>query len=66
MTKYHNYSDLEKRYNCSRKSIWRWWAKEGVLIPPKKARGGKLLGWLEEDLLSFESGEVPLVEGILS
>ncbi|MFT6901441.1 MAG: hypothetical protein ACJAXS_001632 [Colwellia sp.] len=62
MTKYYSYKDLEERYNRNRKSIWRWWAKEGVLTPPKKVRG-KLLGWTYDDLLAFESGQAPLVEG---
>ena len=65
MTKYYSYNDLEERYNRNRKSIWRWWAKEGVLTAPKKIRG-KFLGWTEEDLLCFESSEVSLVKETLS
>jgi hypothetical protein len=53
---YHSYSDLENRYSKNRRSIWRWWAKDGSLEPPKRA-GKILLGWTEEQLIKFESGE---------
>ena len=53
---YHSYSDLENRYGKNRRSIWRWWAKNGTLEPPKRA-GKILLGWTEAQLIKFENGE---------
>jgi len=55
--KYFTYSDLEKRYNRNRRTIWRLWAKEKVLEPPKRA-GKVLLGWTDEQLMKFENGGV--------
>ncbi len=56
MTIYHSYADLEQRYKRDRRTIWRWWAKEGILKQPKKVNG-KLLGWTDADLMQFESGQ---------
>ena len=53
---YIGYLDLEKRYNKNRKTIWKWWAKDGTLEPPKRA-GKIFLGWTDEQLEKFESGE---------
>ncbi len=53
---YHSYSDLEKRFNKNRRSIWRWWAKDCTLTPPKRA-GKIFLGWTSEQLEKFENGE---------
>jgi prophage regulatory protein len=54
-TKYYGYSALELRYNRSRKSLWRWWAKDRILPAPKRANG-IFLGWTEEQLQQFEQG----------
>lgn len=51
---YYNYSHLEKRFNKDRRTIWRWWAKDQILSPPKRA-GKVLLGWTEEQLIEFEN-----------
>jgi hypothetical protein len=53
---YHSYSDLENRYSKNRRSIWRWWAKNGTLEPPKRA-GKIFLGWTDSQLEKFENGE---------
>jgi|TARA_R110000824_G_scaffold391527_3_gene589379 hypothetical protein len=53
---YISYLDLEKKYNRNRKTIWRWWAKDGSLEPPKRA-GKIFLGWTEAQLIKFENGE---------
>lgn len=53
---YKSYADLEKRYNKDRRTIWRWWAKNKTLEPPKKING-VFLGWTDEQLNKFESGE---------
>jgi hypothetical protein len=53
---FQSYNDLETRYNKDRRTIWRWWAKDNTLEPPKRA-GKVLLGWTEEQLLRFENGE---------
>ncbi|PKG37640.1 AlpA family transcriptional regulator [Psychromonas sp. Urea-02u-13] len=54
---YLTYSDLENRYKKNRRTIWRWWAKDKTLSPPKRA-GKVLLGWTAEQLAHFENGEV--------
>ncbi|TCN87872.1 hypothetical protein EDC91_1043 [Shewanella fodinae] len=56
-SKFYTYKDLEQRYNRSRKSIWRLWAKEGKLPPPLKVNT-IFLGWTEEQLQQFERGEL--------
>jgi len=53
---YYGYSHLKQRYNKSEKSIWRYWAKDGILEPPKRA-GKIFLGWTDEQLEKFENGE---------
>lgn len=53
---YNSYQDLVNRYNKDRRTIWRWWAKDKTLEPPKRA-GKVLLGWTEEQLIKFENGE---------
>jgi hypothetical protein len=53
---YIGYLGLEKRYNKSRKTIWKYWAKDGILEPPKRV-GKILLGWTEDQLIKFENGE---------
>jgi hypothetical protein len=53
---YHSYSYLEKRYNKNRRTLWRYWAKDGVLEPPKRA-GKIFLGWTDSQLEKFENGE---------
>lgn len=53
---FYTYSDLAARYNRDIKTIWRWWAKDRTLSPPKRA-GKVLLGWTESQLIKFESGE---------
>jgi hypothetical protein len=53
---YHSYSDLENRYNKNRRTLWRYWAKDGALEPPKRA-GKIFLGWTDEQLEKFENGE---------
>ncbi|MDO6617439.1 hypothetical protein [Shewanella sp. 6_MG-2023] len=53
---YYSYTDLENRYNKNKRSIWRWWAKDKTLEPPKRA-GKVLLGWTKEQLIKFENGE---------
>jgi hypothetical protein len=52
---YHSYSDLENRYNKNRRTLWRWWSKDGSLEPPKRA-GKIFLGWTDEQLEKFENG----------
>jgi hypothetical protein len=52
---YHSYSDLENRYNKNRRTLWRYWAKDGSLEPPKRA-GKIFLGWTDEQLEKFENG----------
>ncbi len=56
---YYTYSDLEKRYSKNYRTIWRWWAKDRTLEPPKRA-GKVLLGWTEDQLIRFEHGDVQL------
>ena len=53
---YLTYSDLEKHYQKNRRTIWRWWAKDKTLEPPKRS-GKILLGWTKEQLTRFENGE---------
>lgn len=53
---YKSYADLENRYKKDRRTIWRWWAKEQILEPPKRS-GKVLLGWTDEQLKNFEKGE---------
>jgi hypothetical protein len=53
---YHSYSDLENRYNKNRRTLWRYWAKDGTLEPPKRV-GKIFLGWTEKQLIKFENGE---------
>jgi len=57
--KYLTYKDLEARYNKDRRSIWRWWAKDKTLEPPKRT-GKVFLGWDEAQLIKFENGEEQL------
>ncbi|MEZ9539695.1 hypothetical protein AB4160_16075 [Shewanella sp. 10N.286.51.B8] len=52
---YNTYSDLQERYQKDRKTIWRWWAKDFILEPPKRV-GSVLLGWTDEQLERFENG----------
>jgi hypothetical protein len=56
---YYTYKDLEKRYNKNRKTLWKYWAKDKTLEPPKRV-GKILLGWKLEQLIRFEDGEVNL------
>jgi len=53
---YYTYNDLVARYNKNRKTIWRYWAKDKTLEPPKRV-GKVLLGWTEAQLTKFENGE---------
>ncbi len=40
-------TELAKLLNKSKITIWRWWAKEGILPPPIQ-RKGRTLGWKQE------------------
>jgi hypothetical protein len=55
-TNYFTYSDLAIRYNKNRRTLWRYWAKDGTLEPPKRV-GKIFLGWTEKQLIKFENGE---------
>jgi hypothetical protein len=52
---YRSYSYLENRYNKNRRTLWRYWSKDGSLEPPKRA-GKIFLGWTDEQLEKFENG----------
>lgn len=56
MKRYLTYDDLTNRYSKNRKTLWKWWAKDKTLPPPKRV-GKLLLGWTEDQLIKFENGE---------
>jgi predicted DNA-binding transcriptional regulator AlpA len=51
---FFRYEDLVQRYGVERVTIWRWWAKQGVLPPPVHF-GPNSVGWSCETILKHEA-----------